>query len=212
MTSEYPVAVVTVEVGSTSSNELWELLNAQRLPGMHLRSPGDPAGQFSALVDQLAPRTAVPGPAWLLQARRNAAARYELLQEVGALTAEQVADLAGTRAANRRATASRWQQERQIFAVTHQGVRLFPAFQFDPEAHRPKPVVRQVLQTLPEQLMRGGWQLALWWTTPTAWLDWRRPLDLMDEQPEAVVEAAGHERDEWAAAGAEAAHAASGNT
>lgn len=204
MTVEYPVAVVTVEGGTSASAELWEKLSGGQLPGVHLRSLADPTGEFAALVDQLSPRTAVPGPAWLLQARRNAAARSELLQEVGALTASEVAELAGTKASNRRATASRWLTECQIFAVTHQGTRLFPAFQFDPETHKPKSVVRQVLRELPDQLVRGGWQLALWWTTPTAWLDWRRPLDLMDEEPEAVVAAAVRERAEWSAAGAEA--------
>lgn len=204
MTVEYPVAVVTVEGGTTAPAELWAKLSGEQLPGVHLRSLADPAGEFAALVDQLAPRTAIPGPAWLLQARRNAAARNELLQEVSALTTAQVAELSGSKASNRRATASRWLTERQIFAVTHQGARLYPAFQFDPETHKPKPVVRQVLRELPDQLVRGGWQLALWWTTPTAWLDWRRPLDLMDEEPEGVVAAAVRERSEWSAAGAEA--------
>lgn len=205
MTMEYPVAVVTVEDGTPAGVELWEKLSDGQLPGVHLRSLADPAGDFAGLVDQLAPRTAVPGPAWLLQARRNAAARSELLQEVGALTAAEVADFAGTKVSNRRATASRWLAERRTFAVAHQGARLFPAFQFDPETHKPKSLVREVLRELPDQLVRGGWQLALWWTTPTAWLDWRRPLDVMDQEPEAVIAAAARERAEWVAAGAESA-------
>jgi hypothetical protein len=203
MSVEYPIAIVTVDGDAAAGAEMWKTLSAGRLPGMHLRSLADVTGQFGALVDQLAPRTEVPGPAWLLQARRNAEARTHLLREVGALSAEEVADLAGTKATNRRATASRWIKDGHIFAVTHRGDRLYLGFQFDPETHKPKPVVGQVLRALPEQLVQGGWQLALWWATPTAWLDWRRPVDLLDDDPDAVVAAAHRERAEWVAAGSE---------
>ena len=36
----------------------------------------------------------------------------------------------------------------------------------------------------------GDWQAALWFTSPTGWLDDRRPVDLLDEDPAAVEAAA----------------------
>jgi hypothetical protein len=36
----------------------------------------------------------------------------------------------------------------------------------------------------------SDWGLALWWTSPSGWLGGRRPLDVLDAEPQAVVEAA----------------------
>jgi hypothetical protein len=133
---------------------------------------------FEQLTDSMLPRDA-PSPAVVEQARRNAAERVALLGAHGALTAEQVAELAGSQATNRRQTAHRWKSERAIFAVTWHDQLLFPAFQFDMDSGRPRAVVRDVLELLPDQL--AGWALALWWTTPIA-IDgaWVTPVDLLD--------------------------------
>jgi uncharacterized protein (DUF2384 family) len=43
-------------------------------------------------------------------------------------------------------------------------------------------------------LRRSGlsdWQSALWFATPTSWLDDRRPVDLLDTDPAAIESAAG---------------------
>jgi hypothetical protein len=123
------------------------------------------------------------------QARRNAEARAEFLAEIEVLDAQGVADLAGSKAVNRRATASRWQAEQSCFAVEHEGRLLFPAFQFDPSTGRPRPAVAEVIATLAGIGLRG-WSLALWWVTPHDALDWRRPFELLSEAPQDVIEAA----------------------
>jgi uncharacterized protein (DUF2384 family) len=38
--------------------------------------------------------------------------------------------------------------------------------------------------------LSGEWQMALWFTTPSPWLDGRRPVDLLHSDPEAVLRAA----------------------
>lgn len=170
-------------------------------PNVHVRATTDPDvpshWRFTRLVEDLMPPT-VPSPAWVLQARRNAAARHELLDEFGALASAEVADLVGSRAGNRRAAASRLQANGALFSVDHHGQTLFPGFQFDSDTGQPKPAVAAVLAALPEQLRTGGWQLALWWSTPTAWLDWARPVDVLDKDAEHVVAAARHEAEDWA--------------
>ena len=64
------------------------------------------------LIEALMPvPLAVPTPAAVLQARRNAEARTALLREFGALRSAEVAELAGSRAGNRAALANRWRSE-----------------------------------------------------------------------------------------------------
>lgn len=124
------------------------------------------------------------------QALRNAEARQELLDEFGVLDSKEVARLAGSTAKNRSATVSRYLATGQIFAIEHRGSRYYPAFQFDTNG-RPRPVISQVLLAL-QPYGLDGWEVALWFTTASGWLDDRRPVDLLDEDPAEIVTAAAH--------------------
>lgn len=161
---------------------------AERIPGARiLELPQLDA--VERLVDSFTPATrVVPSPV-AEQARRNAEARAGFLAELEMFDAQGVADLAGSRAENRRATASRWHGDGSCFAVEHEGRLLFPAFQFDPETRRPRPEVAEVVSALHGIGLRG-WSLALWWTTPHDALSWRRPVDALRETPQDVIEAA----------------------
>jgi hypothetical protein len=130
----------------------------------------------------------VPTPAQALQGQRNSEARWELLQEFGAYSSEEIAKLR-SRAKNLYSLASRWRREGKILSVPHLGKRLFPGFQFDPDTLDPLPVVAAVLAALPTDDM-SEWEVALWWSADNGWLDGRRPVDLIDEDPEAVADAA----------------------
>jgi hypothetical protein len=111
-----------------------------------------------------------------LQACRNVLARAELFKEFGAFTSAEVADL------------DRWKQEGLVFSVTYRGATYFPAFQFDAQG-RPLPVIADVIRHLGGE-EKGEWQLALWFTASTGWLDGQRPVDLLECGPEEVAEAA----------------------
>lgn len=143
------------------------------------------------LIEQLSPAVAVPSRAAVLQARRNAFARTELLEEFGAVSASDVADLAGSSAANRSALAARWRKEGRIFGVSHHGATLFPLFQFDEEG-RPLAVVRDVIEQFRPAAM-SDWEIALWFVTRTGWLDDRRPVDLLASEPDLLRQAAANE-------------------
>jgi hypothetical protein len=130
----------------------------------------------------------VPSPAEAWHAQQSAHVRSELIEEFGALSAEEVADRAGSKARNRSALASRWHSEGRTLAVLWHGRTLYPAFQF--RDGRPIPIVGRATGILRERGL-GGWQLALWFTTPSGWLWDRRPVDLLDEEPERVLAAAG---------------------
>ena len=123
----------------------------------------------------------------IYQARRNASLRAEFVRTRELLDAEQVHALYGSSAKNRAALAARWRSDRKLFAIEHHGRLLYPAFQFD-EVGRPKAVIGRILKAL--GLGTGPWQTAIWFTTPNSWLDRRRPLDLLESEPDRVIDAA----------------------
>jgi hypothetical protein len=136
------------------------------------------------LVNAMFTRNTV-SPAAAQQARRNAEARQELIDEFGLFDSDQLAEMAGSKAKNRSATASRWLAERRVFAVEHLGHRYFPAFQFGIDS-RPRPVVRRILEVFEPHGLEG-WELALWFTTASGWLDDQRPVDRLAGAPDDVV-------------------------
>ena len=160
---------------------------------VHVQAHGEaPRGQpdrasLEALIDQLAPALDIETPAEVLQARRNAEARALLLKEFGALTSSEVADLLGSEARNRSALAHRWRKERRLLAVVYRGTVWFPAFQF--HEGEVVPVIREVLEVLAGAGL-GEWETALWFGAPSGWLDDRRPVDLLVDEPGRVVDAA----------------------
>ena len=142
------------------------------------------------LIERMLPDAPVPTPAQALQAQRNSEARWALMQEFGAYTSEEIAEQR-SRAKNRHALANRWRGEGRVFSVDFRGQRLFPGFQLDLETLAPKPVVAEALAALPRGEM-SEWEVALWWTSPNGWLGGARPVDVMDDDEQAVVEAASH--------------------
>jgi hypothetical protein len=152
------------------------------------------------LTERLIDAMFVPGgtasPAAARQAQRNAKARQALIDEFGLYDADEIADLSGSTASNRSATASRWLASMKIFAVAHRGARLYPSFQFGMDG-RPRRVIAEVLEVF-EPYGLDGWETALWFTTASGWLDDQRPVDLLTREPKRVVEAARHAFEEVA--------------
>jgi hypothetical protein len=124
--------------------------------------------------------------------RRNVEARTALLEEFGALRSQEVADLAESRASNRAALANRWRAENRVLAVPVGDELLYPGFQFNAEG-KPKPAVGQAITWLRSDARSTDWQAALWFATPTSWLGRRRPVDVLDGDPDAVIDAARRE-------------------
>lgn len=145
---------------------------------------------LAVAIDALTPRLGVLTPARVLQARRNAEARANLLQEFGAYSTAELATLRETTGRNVSALPGRWLGEGRIFGLKHAGERRFPAFQFDNEG-QPLPTVRRVLDALGGSLR--GWEIALWFTTPNGYLEGSRPVDLVRRAPDDVVAAAAYE-------------------
>lgn len=115
------------------------------------------------------------------QNRRLEKARRSLLSEFGAFSPDEVASMAGDKE-----TAERWEQEGRIFAVDREGCLLYPSFQFDSKGV-PRPVIAQALEALGRDT--SPWGLALWFTAANGWLRGKRPVDLLDSDPDDVAEA-----------------------
>lgn len=146
-------------------------------------------GHMDALADALTPND-IPQPVELLQARRNAVMRRDMLATHGYLSAEELADLHGSKAKNRHALASRWAREGRVFTVPLGARSVFPAFQFDADS-QPYPVVAEVLAALPRDEM-SAWGVGLWFFASNAWLPGEaRPLELIGtREQELIVHAA----------------------
>jgi len=140
------------------------------------------------LMSALTPTVSVPSAAVLEQARRNVELRERVIAQYGALSAKEVADLAGSSAANRGQYAHVLSREQRVFSVNHRRQVLYPAFQFDSDGE-PLPVIASLLPLLRERFTRA-WEIAVWFVNPNSWLNGQKPVDLLGELDEAVIEAA----------------------
>jgi len=87
---------------------------------------------------------------------------------------------------------ARWIVDRQIVSFRWRSLLLVPKFQFEPAGMRPRPTVLDVVNELAPY--RDDWDLACWFAQPNARLEHRAPLDLIDDDPEAVRRAARADR------------------
>lgn len=129
------------------------------------------------LVDRYSPEVDVPPPAVLDQVRRNAQLRTSLLQEFGAISVDELADLVGSRATKRRTTIDNWVRADRVVAVVWHGRSLVPGFQLLPDG-RPDRLLQPALRALHTH-GAGAWERALWWTVPARLLDGARPVDVL---------------------------------
>jgi DNA-binding transcriptional ArsR family regulator len=153
-------------------------------------APRPVAEPLTAVIEKLTPdvQPRVVGIDALLQARRNAALRTELLTQVEHLTSAQVAELAHSRASNRSALAHRWRAEGKVFGVEWRDQWLFPRFQFDDVSGKPKPEIAAALAPF-RSAGSSDWEVGSWFTGRNPWLR-ARPIDVFEQSPEKVVEAA----------------------
>jgi hypothetical protein len=127
----------------------------------------------------------VAGPEHLEQLRLQAQARAVFLTEVPLLTSREVGEFLGSTAGNTSAMANRLKRAGTLFAVTHKGIDLYPAAQIvEGEA---SPAIAGVLEAFAGE---SAWTIALWLNAPSGWLGGRRPLEVLGDHPDRVVDAA----------------------
>lgn len=124
------------------------------------------------------------------EAQRWAETREAFLAEYPSVPAPKLAELTGSKAKNPSARAHSWAKAGRIFSVNDGAAERFPLFQFLED--KPLPAMAEILEILRSRL--SNWQIALWLTTPNAWVgEWRTPISVLTKQPEIVIDAARHE-------------------
>jgi hypothetical protein len=151
---------------------------AQRVVEARHRSS---ARLLDALLEGVTPRA--PD---LKLARMEANAIQAILEHSEWLTAQQIGELGHFSKSNYAAPANRWKNERKLFAVEYDGQDRFPRYALD-ENYRPLPAVAAILLVLGRI---SDWRIAAWFESSNAWLDNRRPREVLATSPDAVIAAA----------------------
>jgi hypothetical protein len=89
-------------------------------------------------------------------------------------------------------TLQRLLETHAVFAFDWRGSLWLPLFQFHEPEMFVKPASRRVLSELADVF--DGWSMAVWYLQQNIWLDNRRPIDLLDRNPAAVLAAARGDR------------------
>ena len=138
------------------------------------------------MITELMAREGLPRPAAVAAAAQRARTRTRLLRDFGGFTSAEIAERAGSSAANRSQLASRWRTRGRVFAVPFQSELLYPGFQFSADG-RPLPVIAKVLRELDGW---APWDLAEWFVFSNGLLGHHAPVHLLEDHSEDVVEAA----------------------
>lgn len=158
----------------------------------HIRLRDFSENRINSLLDSLValdPRAAAETRIDL----RNAEQRKEFLDEFAVIDSTRVHEISGNTGSNPSQTATVWRKANRILGLPVGQRTVYPAFQFD-EGGRPYPLMKRVLDTLPDDMT--PWQKAFWLVSPSSALEGGLPLDAIRRGDEGVVEAARDEASE----------------
>ncbi|MCJ0907136.1 hypothetical protein [Rhodococcus sp. ARC_M6] len=126
-----------------------------------------------------------PAAAAVARTRIVASALNSIVEEHEMLDSTAVSRVLG-RSATSRNTASRLTSTGTVIALPASGQKLYPAFQFDSEHQKVRPIVAQINRILGAK--DDPWGVASWWLNPTAFADDPR-------SPAELAVTGGHEQD-----------------
>lgn len=87
---------------------------------------------------------------------------------------------------------ARWIVTRQVVSIVWHSNLVLPLFQFEEAGMSKRASVTRIIDELRDVF--DNWDLALWFSTPNAWLDHSAPVDLIATDEHAVHEAARADR------------------
>ena len=102
------------------------------------------------------------------------------------LTAEEIGERRKADPSNVVAHVNQWREDGKVFAISYQGKDRFPRYALD-DTFRPIPALESVLKLFGSI---DPWRIAVWFESTNAWLNNRRPRQLLSEEPERVQRAA----------------------
>jgi len=143
--------------------------------------------KWNAVVEALTPDLEL-SPTKLREAKMMSAARSTVLESGDFAPASAIAELGSFSVKNPSSQPNRWKQGRQIFALTHKGIDLYPLYALSTrDGVRPLPVIAEILRVLEG---RNGWEIAFWFAGVNSYLGGHTPKEIVATQPEAVLKAA----------------------
>lgn len=145
------------------------------------------AASVAALGNAAAALHVLPGPATAKAVIETEHAWREMEDEFGLLDAAQVGLRAGSRAKVTRSWASQKHRDRQLLGVRRRNRFVYPGFQLDPLGE-----IRTAIPAVLANFDHARWpeeHVALWFLSANGWLGGRRPVDVMDGDPETVIQA-----------------------
>lgn len=126
-------------------------------------------------------------------ARGFAKAKQAILEGTSWLTAAEVAQLSGGSAAERpEKRVYAWRDRGKLFSLRlDDGTERFPLYAFD-QGGQPHEALQEILTRLGPI---NAWRIAAWFNGGTRALGGRAPRELLEPDPQAVLQAASHYRD-----------------
>jgi hypothetical protein len=157
---------------------------AEFLPQLIEQRQADTLKKFvSILLTDVAPSKAARE-----QARMLIDAKTAILNSPDFLPATEVAKLAGFSATNPSVQPNKWKRNRDIFAIQHGRDDYFPLYALNPDDHRPRKQMAEILRIF--AAAKDGWGLAFWFAALNSFLDYERPQDVLAIDPDRVIAAA----------------------
>jgi hypothetical protein len=129
-----------------------------------------------------------PSKAAREQARMLIDARTAILNSGDFVPASEVAKIAGFSATNPSVQPNKWKRNRDIFAIQHGRDDLFPLYALNPDDHRPRRQMAEILHIFGDA--KDSWGLAFWFASLNSFLDDERPQDVLAVDPDRVIAAA----------------------
>ncbi len=129
-----------------------------------------------------------PSKAAREQARMLIDAKTAILNSGDFVPASEVAKIAGFSPTNPSVQPNKWKRNRDIFAIQHGRDDRFPLYALNPDDHRPRKRMAEILRIFGNA--KDGWGLAFWFAALNSFLDDERPQDVLAVDPDRVIEAA----------------------
>lgn len=142
---------------------------------------------WEALIEALTPDVPLTSNR-VTEAKMIAQAMKSILESGDFARASDLAEVAHFSKSNPSSQPNRWKKAGLIFAVPYKGVDLYPLYALElKEGAKPLPIMKKVLRVLSN---KDDWQKAFWFGSVNSYLRNKMPKDLLNSNPEKVLQAA----------------------
>lgn len=117
-----------------------------------------------------------------------ATARRKALNATSWFTPAELARLNDVSAPDLDVQLHGWKEMKMLFSVHHEGIELFPAYNFTDDKLQPLSGLHEILTLFAGK--KDDWGVAYWFASANGYLGGKRPQDVLGPNPEEVLLAA----------------------